>query len=219
MMRAGRPRVSLSGMPDAAALALEPYRRELTGHCRRVLGSSFEAEDAVQETMVRAWRSIDQFEGRSALRSWLHRIATNVCLDMVRRPQGRARPVADVEVPATGGDLADLAASQETISLAFATALAQLPARQRAVLILRDVLRWRASEVAELLDTSVAAVNSALQRAHATLAARDHEAALGRLEETQRSLLSRYTDCFERYDVGALVSALCDDAATGSRRD
>jgi RNA polymerase sigma-70 factor (ECF subfamily) len=214
-MRACCAWVILTGMPDVVASALEPYRQELTGHCRRVLGSSFEAEDAVQETIVRAWRCIDGFEGRSALRSWLRRIATNVCLDMLRRPQQRARPVADIEPPPTGADPAELAASHEAIRLAFAAALAHLPARQRAVLILHDALRWRAREVAELLDTSVAAVNSALQRARATLAARNLDARPGRLEEEQHALLSRYTESFERHDIGALVSLIREDAATG----
>src|SRR5881296_3495531 len=173
---------------------LETHRRELTGYCYRMLGSGFEAEDAVQETMLRAWRGIDGFEGRSALRSWLYRIATNVCLDMLQGPQRRARPmdlgpaspadtplpaglaettwimpVHDARVLATDGDPAELAAARETIRLAFVAALQHLPPRQRAVLILREVLRWQATEVAELLETSVASVNSALQRARATL--------------------------------------------------
>ncbi len=193
--------------------ALEPYRRELTGHCRRVLGSTFEAEDAAQETIVRAWRCMDGFEGRSALQAWLRRIATNVCLDMLRRPQRRARPVADLELAPAGGDPAELAASHEAIRMAFATVLVHLPARQRAVLILRDVLRWRASEVAELLDTSVASVNSALQRARATLAARELEARHVRLEPQRRAFLSRYTHSFERHDFGTLVSLLRDEFA------
>ncbi|HZA75926.1 MAG TPA: RNA polymerase subunit sigma-70, partial [Acidimicrobiales bacterium] len=181
---------------------LEAYRRELTGYCYRMLGSGFEAEDAVQETMVRAWRGLDRFEGRAALRSWLYRIATNVCLDMLRGPQRRARPmdlgpastadgklgpatpestwvqpIADGKVlPDDVNDPAELAASRESIRLAFVAALQHLPPRQRAVLILREVLRWQASEVAELLDTSVASVNSALQRARATLAERDLDA-------------------------------------------
>jgi RNA polymerase sigma-70 factor (ECF subfamily) len=216
-MHNGRNRVILSWMPDAVACALEPYRRELTGHCRRVLGSTFEAEDAVQETMVRAWRRIDGFEGRASLRSWLRRIATNVCFDMLRRPQRRARPFADVEPPPAESDPADVAESREAVRLAFAAAVAHLPARQRAVLILREVLGWRASEVAELLDTSVASVDSALQRARARLGDCDRDAHRAPLEERQRALLSRYTSSFERHDVGALVSLLRDDARTGTR--
>ena len=175
----------------------ELHRRELTGFCYRMLGSGSEAEDAVQETMLRAWRSADGFEGRSSVRSWLFRIATNVCVDMHRGVQRRARPmelgpssspdeallgpmlaenlwvspVPDARVLPVGADPAEIAAARDTIRLAFVTALQHLPARQRAVLILCEVLRWHATEVAELLDTSVAAVNSALQRARATLAA------------------------------------------------
>jgi RNA polymerase sigma-70 factor, ECF subfamily len=217
---------------------LEQYRRELTGYCYRMLGSGFEAEDAVQEAMVRAWRNIDTFEGRSALRSWLYRIATNVCLDMLRSRQRRARPmdlgpsgtadaflgtplpeatwvqpIPDDRVLPDDGDPAELAAARETIRLAFVTALQHLPARQRAVLILREVLKWRASEVAELLDTSVPSVNSALQRARATLAARnvDVEAAPP-ADADQRALIARYVDAFERYDVSELVTLLREDA-------
>ena len=226
--------------PEAGAieLELETYRRELTGYCYRMLGSGFEAEDAVQETMVRAWRGFDGFEGRSALRSWLYRIATNVCLDMLHGPQRRARPmdlgpsstadsvlpaglpehtwvqpVADARVLPTEGDPAELAAARDTIRLAFVAALQHLPPRQRAVLILREVLRWQASEVAELLGTSVVSVNSALQRARATLGSVDVDASRPTtVDAEQRELLARYVDAFERYDITSLVSLLHDDA-------
>ena len=217
---------------------LEQYRRELTGYCYRMLGSGFEADDAVQETMVRAWRAADGFEGRSSVRSWLYRIATNVCLDMLRGRERRARPmelgpssppeesylgtvlpehawvspIADVRVVPDNGDPGDIAAARESIRLAFVTALQHLPARQRAILVLCEVLRWQASEVAELLDTSVAAVNSALQRARATLAASPLEARPAALGPDQRELLARYVDAFERYDVSRLVTLLRDDA-------
>ena len=216
---------------------LEAHRRELTGYCYRMLGSGFEAEDAVQETMVRAWRGIDGFEGRAALRSWLYRIATNVCLDMLQGPQRRARPmdlgpsstadsalapglpehawvqpVHDSRVLPTDGDPAELAEARETVRLAFVAALQHLPPRQRAVLVLRDVLRWQASEVADLLDTSVASVNSALQRARATLAAVDTDATTtAAVDAEQRELLARYVSAFERYDITSLVSLLRED--------
>ena len=217
---------------------LESYRRELTGYCYRMLGSVFEADDAVQEAMVRAWKAIDGFEGRSSLRSWLYRIATNVCLDMLRGRERRAlamdlgpsgtadsflgttrpenawvTPIPDGRVLPEDGDPAELAATRESIKLAFVTALQHLPAKQRAVLILREVLRWQATEVAELLDTSVASVNSALQRARATLAARDvDESSVGSISADQQELLARYVDAFERYDITSLVSLLRDDA-------
>jgi RNA polymerase sigma-70 factor (ECF subfamily) len=220
-------------------LELEQYRRELTGYCYRMLGSGFEAEDAVQETMVRAWKNADRLTARPALRSWLYRIATNVCLDMLDGAQRRARPmdlgpsstadsvlapglpettwiqpVADAQVLPNGGDPAELAAARETVRLAFVAALQHLPARQRAVLILREVLRWQASEVAELLDTSVASVNSALQRARATIDAMDLDTDAGptTVGDDQQELLRRYVDAFERYDVTELVSLLHDDA-------
>ena len=215
---------------------LEQYRRELTGYCYRMLGSAFEAEDAVQETMVRAWKNIDSFEGRSAVRSWLYRIATNVCLDMLRGRQRRAlamdlgpagmadaftgatraehawvTPIPDARVIPEDGDPAAVAEAKESIRLAFVTALQHLPARQRAVLILREVLRWQATEVAELLDTTVASVNSALQRARATLATVDTGADQSPVTDDQKELLARYVDAFERYDISSLVSLLRED--------
>ena len=228
---------------DTAQLDLEQYRRELTGYCYRMLGSAFEADDAVQETMIRAWTKADTFEGRSALRSWVYRIATNVCLDLLRgrqrralamdlgpsstadRFQGETRPEAAWVTPIPDGDVlpetadpAELAEARETIRLAFVTALQHLPARQRAVLILCEVLKWRATEAAELLDTSVASVNSALQRARATLADRNADAdidvdtAAAVVDDEHRALLDRYVDAFERYDIGELVTLLHDDA-------
>ncbi|EXU68279.1 RNA polymerase sigma70 factor [Streptomyces sp. PRh5] len=227
---------------DGAAgveLQLEPYRTQLTGYCYRMLGSAFEAEDAVQETMVRAWRGLDRFEGRSALRSWLYRIATNVCLDMLSGSKRRARPmdltsaatpfpatlaeqpevtwigpVPDGQVLPDGGDPAEVAAQRDAVRLAFIAALQHLAPRQRAVLILREVLAWKASEVAELLGTTVASVNSALQRARATLAASqvsDSDPAKP-LDEEQRALLARYVDAFERYDLDSLTALLHEDA-------
>ena len=222
---------------DFSAEDLEPYRRELTAYCYRMLGSGFEAEDAVQEAMVKAWKAAATFEGRSALRSWLYRIATNVCLDMLRGRERRARPVelspagnvdsftgsqlpesrwvspiADDRVLPIEGDPAELAEARESIRLAFVTALQHLPARQRAVLILCEVLKWQASEVAELLDTSVASVNSALQRARATLASQKGAADAPRAHDPEQSeLLARFVDAFERYDIDALVTLLHDD--------
>jgi RNA polymerase sigma-70 factor, ECF subfamily len=191
------------------------HRRELHVHCYRMLASFDEAEDAVQETFLRAWRARERFDGSSLFRAWLYRIATNVCLDMLGRPQRRARPVADIEPPPTGADPADVAASHEAIRLALASALAHLPARQRAMLILVDALHWRAREVAELLDTSEVAVYSAVQRARATLASRRTEAP-PRLRPEQTALLSRYAERFERHDIAALVSLIRDDAVTDS---
>jgi RNA polymerase sigma-70 factor, ECF subfamily len=218
---------------------LEAHRRELNAYCYRMLGSSFEAEDAVQDTMVRAWKSIDRFEGRAALRTWLYRIATNVCLDMLSGRERRARPmdlgpageplfenlhtlpevtwiepIPDGRVMPEGGDPAELAVSRETIKLAFVAALQHLPAQQRAVLILREVLRWKATEVAELLDTSVAAVNSSLQRARATIEASELSATDGPepMDDAQRALLERYVDAFERYDIESLTALLHEDA-------
>jgi RNA polymerase sigma-70 factor, ECF subfamily len=216
---------------------LERHRSELTGYCYRMLGSPFEAEDAVQDTFLRAWRGFDRFEGRAAFRSWLYRIATNVCLDMLNGRSRRARPMdlggasepveASLNTPdipwlepiptsmvTAENDPAEIAAQRDTIRLAFVAALQHLPARQRAVLILCEVLRWKASEVAELLDTSVASVNSALQRARATIDERDIATtdAVTPMDPEQRELLARYVDAFQRYDVDALTSVIREDA-------
>jgi RNA polymerase sigma-70 factor, ECF subfamily len=216
---------------------LERYRRELTAYCYRMLGSPFEAEDAVQDTLLRAWRSVDRFEGRSSLRSWLYRIATNVCLDTLSGKERRARPmdlggarspdgpigeilpeVTWIEPVPDGlvvaeDDPAAVAQSRETIRLAFVAALQHLPPRQRATLILCEVLHWKAAEVAELLETSVPAVNSALQRARATLDVADvQDATHGSLGEHDRELLARYVDAFQRYDMEALTALIHEDA-------
>jgi RNA polymerase sigma-70 factor (ECF subfamily) len=225
-------------VPDLAATAasaelerrLEEHRRELTAYCYRMLGSPFEAEDAVQETLIRAWKGFDRFEGRAALRSWLYRIATNVCLDLLNGRERRARPMdlgparepilenlatrPEVTWIAPIPDPADVAVEHETIKLAFVAALQHLPPRQRATLILCEVLRWQATEVAELLDTSVASVNSALQRARATLAASnvDTSGPSKPLTEGDRALLARYVEAFERYDIDALTALIQEDA-------
>ena len=221
---------------------LELHRRELTGYCYRMLGSPFDAEDAVQETMVRAWRALDRFDGRSSLRSWLYKIATNVCFDALGASKRRALPIDlspaasppvqaslgvpleertwlepahDASVLPQTGDPADLAVARESVRLALVAALQLLPPRQRAVLVLREVLRWRADEVAALLETSVAAVNSALQRARATVGAADTGAAdraPDPMDADDAALLSRYVEAFEAYDIDALVALLHQDA-------
>ncbi|MFE4635112.1 sigma-70 family RNA polymerase sigma factor [Streptomyces sp. NPDC056773] len=219
--------------------ALDRYRVELTGYCYRMLGSAFDAEDAVQDTYIRAWRSFEKFEGRSSLRSWLYRIATNVCLDLLTAGNKRARPmdlsapqhqasavlnerpevtwlepVPDGRVLPQTADPAEAALAKESVRLAFVAALQHLPAKQRAVLILREVLAWRADEVATLLDTTVASVNSALQRARATLAAtrvRESEA-LDPLDGDQAKLLEQYLAAFEAYDISRLTALLHEDA-------
>ena len=227
------------GPTDQLDPRLLEHRRELTGYCYRMLGSAFDAEDAVQETLVRAWRGLAKFEGRSALRSWLYRIATNVCLDQLSGRQRRAlpmdlsgspwqpvesslaarrpgtawiEPVLDRQVLAEDDDPAERAVAKESVRLAFIAALQHLPPRQRAVLILREVLRWRADEVAQLLETTVASVNSALQRARATLAAAGGAPAPRPLDADDRDLLARYVDAFERYDIDAFVRLLHEDA-------
>ena len=217
---------------------LEQYRSELTAYSYRMLGTPFDAEDAVQDAFVLAWRSRDRFEGRAAMRSWLYRIATNVCLDMLKSRERRARPmdlgpssepieanlhtrsettwiepIPELQV-APEGDPADVTVARESIKLAFIAALQRLPAKQRAVLILREVLRWEATEVAELLETSVASVNSALQRARATLAKSNVSTAdpMPKLSDADRKLLQRYVKAFEEYDMTALTSLIREDA-------
>jgi RNA polymerase sigma-70 factor, ECF subfamily len=232
------PPLTIAPAADELEARLEGHRSELIAHCYRMLGSPFEAEDAVQDTFIRAWKSYDRFEGRASLRSWLYRIATNVCLDMLGGRERRAMPmdmgpaVAPVIenlniLPETtwiqpipdglvvgDGDPADVAVARETIKLAFVSALQQLPPRQRAVLILCEVLRWKAAEVAELLDTSVASVNSALQRARATLEAGDARSAATEttLSEDDKALLARYVDAFEQYDIEALTALMTEEA-------
>jgi RNA polymerase sigma-70 factor, ECF subfamily len=219
---------------DEPEQELEVYRRELTAYAYRMLGSAFEAEDAVQDAMIRAWKSYDGFEGRAALRSWLYRIVTNVCLDMLNGRGKRALPMdlgpaqtADTPLPAPlpevtwlepipegqiASDPAEVAEMRESIRLAFVAALQHLPPRQRAVLILREVLRWKATEVAELLDTSVASVNSALQRARAAMEDVSAGEPLRPADDEQKELLARYVDAFERYDMESFTALLREDA-------
>jgi RNA polymerase sigma-70 factor (ECF subfamily) len=231
-----------TGRPDLLPL-FEGHRRALTGYCYRMLGSIHEAEDAVQETMVRAWRSADRLDGPDAVKPWLYRIATNVCLTMLGGRRRRAlpmdlvgvssgdhipertlpevtwlQPVPDGRVlPVDDGDPAERAVARESIRLAFVAALQHLPARQRAVLILRDVLRWRAAEVAELLETTTVSVNSALRRARAALAERATSPDAGAPEADvlpdadKQALLERYVDAFERFDIERLVTLLHED--------
>jgi len=226
-------------LSDHEMTVLEQYRPELTGYCYRMLGSPFDADDAVQETMVRAWRAYDRFEGRSSLRSWLYRIATNVCLDSLRAGGRRALPMdLSSPVPATtvpgqplpeatwigpmtdqavglSADPAERAVLHDSIRLAFVAALQHLPPRQRAVLLLREVLAWSAADVAELLETTVASVNSALQRARATMSQLDTRGGVSAYElgDEERALLARYVRAFEAYDIEALVQLLHEDAS------
>jgi len=227
-----------TSVPQDFELALDQHRRALTGYCYRMLGSSFEAEDAVQEAFLRAWRNVDRFEGRSAFKSWLYKIATNVCLDMLDGRKRRARPmdlsavgtpeshltqspeatwlepIPDARVLPDAADPAELAQERETLRLAFVNALQHLPAKQRSVLILREVLRWSAAETAELLDTSVPSVNSALQRARASLDSAGVELAedASKLDADQQELVDRYLKAFEAYDMDSLVALLAEDA-------
>lgn len=220
----------------ATTAQLEEHRTALTGHCYRMLGSAAEADDAVQETMVRAWRSLDRFEGRSSLRTWLYRIATHVCLDALADRSRRARPmelgpvgsvddsltalpssrwidpIPDVSALPADADPSELVALRESIRLGFVAALQHLPPKQRAALLLAEVLGWSAAEIADSLDTSVAAVNSALQRARATLSTRDLDDTRAPLSDAQSNLLARYVDAFERYDMDAFTQLLHQDA-------
>jgi RNA polymerase sigma-70 factor, ECF subfamily len=231
------PPVTIAPPANELEVRLESHRSELIAHCYRMLGSPFEAEDAVQDTFIRAWKSYDRFEGRASLRSWLYRIATNVCLDMLSGRERRAlpmdmgpahapvienlnilseatwvQPIPDGLV-AGDGDPAEVAVARESIRLAFVSALQHLPPRQRAVLIFCEVLRWKAAEVAELLDTSVASVNSALQRARATLEASNVRSDTpATLSEDDKALLARYVHAFEQYDMTALTELMTEEA-------
>jgi RNA polymerase sigma-70 factor (ECF subfamily) len=215
---------------------LEVHRSALTGHCYRMLGSAVDAEDAVQETMVRAWRSLDRFEARASLRTWLYRIATNVCLDLLGDRSRRFRPIEespagsvddplevrprthwlepipDARALPADADPLETAVLRQSIRLAFIAALQHLPPRQRAALLLTEVLGWSAAEVADCLGTSPAAVNSALQRARATMGRRDLSLPAGPLSDTQQQLVDRYVEAFQQYDVDALVALLREDA-------
>jgi RNA polymerase sigma-70 factor (ECF subfamily) len=226
-----------AGDSEAFRRLTASFTRELHLHCYRMLGSFHDAEDAVQETLLRAWRHLDTFEGRSAFRAWLYRIATNVCLRQRQRRPLDARPLpkeveaipqtADLainlspypdalldELQAPAGDPVTEYDLRESVQLAFLAVVQLLPPRQRAVLILCEVLRWKAGEVAELLETTVASVNSALQRARATLGASGVSADVTspRSDAVHSELLMRYVDAFERYDLDALVSLLKTDA-------
>ncbi|MEZ4222232.1 MAG: sigma-70 family RNA polymerase sigma factor [Polyangiaceae bacterium] len=220
----------------ASGTELEAHRSALTGHCYRMMGSVVDAEDAVQETLVRAWKALDGFDGRSSLGTWLYRIATNVCLDHLAQrkrrhlpvlfaPQGFIgadlgqlphehwiEPLPDASVVLESVDPAEIAELRQSIRLAFVAALQELPARQRAVLLLVEVLGWSAAEIADSLEMSVAAVNSALQRARATLVAKAPTPAPSELTAEQAALVERYAEAFERYDVDQLAALLHEDA-------
>ncbi len=234
----------MTAVVDHELSDLEPYRRQLTAYCYRMLGSPQDAEDAAQDTLVRAWRGLGRFEDRAGLRPWLYRIATNVCLDMLKGRGRRAlpmdlapvangrswhhshelalgapraeatwvQPVPDHLVSSPDDDPAAVAVSRESIRLAFIASLQHLVPRQRAVLVLRDVLGWRAHEVAELLETSEDAVNSTLRRARRALEAANLDGPPIEPTGTDRALLYRYIEAFERYDVDSLVALLHEDA-------
>jgi RNA polymerase sigma-70 factor (ECF subfamily) len=225
-MTSTEPQTELSDFPTLT----QRYQRELLAHCYRMSGSVHEAEDLVQETFLRAWKAAGAFEGRSSVRTWLYRIATNVCLTNLEGRPRRPLPAGLGTPDAMAGDALEenheiawlepvpdaavVVAERDSIRLAFVAALQHLPARQRAVLVLRDVLRWSAAEVAEALDTTTAAVNSALQRAHAQLAERGltEDTVRPDLTPEQERLLERYVDAFWRKDVDSIVSLLKADA-------
>jgi RNA polymerase sigma-70 factor (ECF subfamily) len=222
MTEAGLLACAQAGDERAFRQLVEPYRGALEAHCYRMLGSPHDAEDVVQEALLRAWRSLERFERRASLHTWLYRIATNVCLDELERRPQRPEPVqpfpderVDAEMAAGVADPAARYALRESMELAFLTAIRRLPGRQRAVLILRDVLGWTAPEVADLLDSTVTSVNSALQRARATLdgalpaTSRPPASAAA---DSQHELLRRYVDAWERADVDGLVNILHEDA-------
>ncbi len=223
-------------MPVIDVADLELHRAALTGHCYRMLGSAFDAEDAVQETMVRAWKALARFDGRSSLRTWMYRIATNVCLDALSSKARRARPIEegpvgtvddeletrprthwlepipDARMLPSDADPFETVALKQSTRLAFVAALQHLPPRQRAALLLTEVLGWSAQEVSASLEMSVAAVNSARQRARATLAARNVSLTSEPLSDSQAELLEKYVDAFHEYDVDALVALMRADA-------
>jgi len=214
---------------------LELHRAALTGHCYRMLGSAFDAEDAVQEAMVRAWKGLSRFDGRASLKTWLYRIATNVCLDTLSSKARRARPIEEGPVGTVDDELEtrprthwleplpdarflpsdadpfETVVLRQSTRLAFVAALQHLPSRQRAALLLTEVVGWSSQEVAEALEMSVAAVNSALQRARATLAARNVSLNSEPLSDSQTELLKKYVDAFHEYDVDALVTLMRED--------
>jgi RNA polymerase sigma-70 factor (ECF subfamily) len=207
-----------SGDERAFRALVEPHARALEVHCYRMLGSAHDAEDVAQETLLRAWRALDRFQRRASVQTWLYRIATNACLDELERRPRRPAPVdpypdewrADAVAPVA--DPAARYALREGMELAFLTAIQRLPGRQRAVLILRDVLGWTGAETAELLQTTVAAVNSALQRARATIEAEAPARSAVPGRATERSLLRRYVEAWEHADMEALVTLLREDA-------
>jgi len=223
--------------PSVDVTQLEAHRAALTGHCYRMLGSAADADDAVQETLVRAWKNLERFEGRASLKTWLYRIATNVCLDTLSASARRMRPfeegppvpvelatletrerthwlepIPDARALPAEGDPFELAVQRQSIRLAFVAALQHLPPRQRAALLLTEVLGWSAAEVADSLAMTVAAVNSGLQRARATMAARGASVSPSALNDEESELLDRYVDLFQSYDVEGLVSLLREDA-------